>query len=250
MMRILPEIKESRGEKVFVNGELERRMLLMCYYVVFGKPLSEVKTDFGDSVRTETIEMALFSIFKEDSIFAEFMSLMKFQYEQIDFVAERIHELGDAYPIELHCAYSRELILVALGRSNEQRKYPSREGTLPITEDNLDVFFVTLNKTEKEYSPTTMYQDYIINEELFHWQSQSTTSVESKTGIRYINQRKTNGKVLLFLRENASDDYVTMPFTCLGLVEYEEHSGSLPISIKYRLKRAMPGKLLENSMIV
>ena len=42
-----------------------------------------------------------------------------------------------------------------------------------------DVFFVTLNKADKDYSPTTMYNDYSINSELFHWQSQSTTAENS-----------------------------------------------------------------------
>ncbi|MEN6462706.1 MAG: DUF3427 domain-containing protein [Syntrophomonas sp.] len=41
----------------------------------------------------------------------------------------------------------------------------------------LDVFFVTLNKSDKDYSPSTMYQNYAINEEQFHWQSKSVTSV-------------------------------------------------------------------------
>ena len=31
-------------------------------------------------------------------------------------------------------------------------------------------------------------QDYSVNEELFHWQSQSRTTEESITGQRYINQ--------------------------------------------------------------
>ena len=33
----------------------------------------------------------------------------------------------------------------------------------------LGVFFVTLNKVDKDYLPTTMYNDYSINGELFHW---------------------------------------------------------------------------------
>lgn len=47
-----------------------------------------------------------------------------------------------------------------------------------------------------------MYNDYSINEWLFHWQSQSTTSAESPTGQRYINHKKLGSKVLLFVREN------------------------------------------------
>jgi hypothetical protein len=43
-----------------------------------------------------------------------------------------------------------------------------REGVLYLSERKLDVFFVTLNKSEKDYSPSTMYQDYSVNKELFH----------------------------------------------------------------------------------
>lgn len=42
-----------------------------------------------------------------------------------------------------------------------------------------------------------MYEDYSIDENLFHWQSQSTVSPESNTGQRYINHRKTGDRALL-----------------------------------------------------
>ena len=32
-----------------------------------------------------------------------------------------------------------------------------------------DLFFITLDKSEKEYSPTTMYDDYPISQTLFHY---------------------------------------------------------------------------------
>jgi hypothetical protein len=42
-----------------------------------------------------------------------------------------------------------------------------------------------------------MYDDYAINSTLFHWQSQSTTSVDSPTGQRYIHHRRNNPKILM-----------------------------------------------------
>lgn len=32
----------------------------------------------------------------------------------------------------------------------------------------LQLFYMTLNKADKDYSPTTMHKDYSINESLFH----------------------------------------------------------------------------------
>ena len=48
----------------------------------------------------------------------------------------------------------------------------------------LQLFYVTRNKADKDYSPTTMHKDYSINKSLFHWQSQSTTAEASATGQR------------------------------------------------------------------
>ena len=91
-----------------------------------------------------------------------------------------------ACPLTLHASYTRDEVLAALGHWTRSEQPEMREGVLHLPELRADVFFVTLHKTEKDYSPTTMYQDYAINERLFHWQSQSTTSADSPTGRRYI----------------------------------------------------------------
>ena len=82
---------------------------------------------------------------------------------------------------------------------------------------NVDAFFVTLKKSEADYSPTTMYRDYPISPTLFHWESQSTTSVASPTGQRYLNGSST---VLLFVREQQKDEFGTAPYLFLGPAHY------------------------------
>ena len=49
-----------------------------------------------------------------------------------------------------------------------------------------DVLTVTLQKSERHYSPTTQYRDYAISPELFHWETQNITSTSSPTGQRYL----------------------------------------------------------------
>ncbi|WP_157593457.1 DUF3427 domain-containing protein, partial [Sedimentibacter sp. B4] len=86
----------------------------------------------------------------------------------------------EGLPLALHGSYQREEILAALGHA-ELNRPPSqfREGVLKTTVSGrtVDAFFITLNKSEAEYSPSTMYRDYPISPTLFHWESQSTTSV-------------------------------------------------------------------------
>ena len=118
----------------------------------------------------------------------------------------------------------------------------------------LDVFFVTLNKADKDYSPTTMYNDYSINSELFHWQSQSTTAENSATGQRYIHHRERGSRVLLFVREFKADRLsgITAAYTFLGTANYVHHTGSRPMNISWRLDYPIPAKYLKktNKLVV
>lgn len=119
-----------------------------------------------------------------------------------------------------------------------------REGVLHLPTILADAFLFTLHKTEKQYSPTTMYQDYAINERLFHWQSQSTTSADSPTGRRYIEQASRGYTILLFGREYKQENGLAAPYFFFGPARYVSHTGSRPISITWRLDHPLPAKLL------
>ena len=129
-----------------------------------------------------------------------------------------------------------------------------REGVKWLPDKQLDVFFVTLNKADKDYSPTTMYNDYSISESLFHWQSQSTTAENSPTGQRYIHHRERGSKVLLFVREFKSDRMTggAEAYTYLGTASYVKHEGSRPMNITWQLDRPIPAKFLKktNKLVV
>lgn len=103
-------------------------------------------------------------------------------------------------PLAVHSHASLDEILAAFGRMTFERRNRLRQGVDfdPVTQS--DLFFVTLEKAEGHYSPSTMYRDYAISPELFHWESQSTTSVRSPTGQRYLNHQARGTHVLLFVR--------------------------------------------------
>ncbi|MEQ9460449.1 MAG: DUF3427 domain-containing protein [Phycisphaeraceae bacterium] len=147
-------------------------------------------------------------------------------------------------PLALHARYTRDEILVGLGHWTQTRRPDFREGVLHLPEKRVDAFFVTLQKTEDAYSPTTMYEDYAISDRLFHWQSQSTTSAESKTGQRYLRHRELGYTPLLFVRERKhGPGGLAMPYVFLGPAGYVSHEGSRPVSIVWRLEHAMPQRV-------
>ena len=132
-------------------------------------------------------------------------------------------------PLQIHARYQREEILAALDFPRLPNSF--REGVFYFAERNVDAFFVTLKKSEADYSPTTMYADYPISRDLFHWESQSTTSDTSETARRYINHAEQGSSIHLFLREtNVADGKLGVPpYFYAGPVSYVEHAGSRPI---------------------
>lgn len=152
-------------------------------------------------------------------------------------------------PLGVHGRATRDEILSAFGRLSFARRSAIREGVYFDRETNTDLFFVTLEKTEGHYSPSTMYRDYAISPELFHWESQSQTSAESETGQRYLHQRVRNTNVILFVRHRKYDDGRTAAYTCLGPADYVSHKGSRPIAITWKLRYAMPEDFFRSARV-
>ena len=132
-------------------------------------------------------------------------------------------------------------MLAALDFASLARKPNSfREGVLYVPGIDVDAFFVTLQKSEADFSPTTLYRDYPISPTLFHWESQSTTSVGSATGQRYLYGSSTK---LIFVRQHKSNEFGTSPYLFAGPATYLEHSGERPIAITWQLEHPLPNDL-------
>lgn len=170
----------------------------------------------------------------------ELQQLLNWRYDHIDFI-DAPNTLPYVCPLDVHCTYSRDQLLCALGFNAFSSM---REGVKYLADRKTDVFLITLNKSDKDYSPTTMYNDYAVNSTLFHWQSQSTTTPESTTGQRYIHHAEKGSHILLFVREFKKDNWGTGSYTFLGEGTYVRHEGSKPMNILWRLKNAIPAKYL------
>ncbi len=139
-------------------------------------------------------------------------------------------------PLGVHARYTRDEVLAALGDAKSDRRPTSREGVVWVKQASVDVLFVTLRKSDTHFSPTTMYRDYAISPSEFHWESQSTTSVGSSTGQRYLHHDELGSRVLLFAREEAGE----RAFLYLGPAHYVRHAGDRPIGITWRLDWHLP----------
>lgn len=145
-------------------------------------------------------------------------------------------------PLRVHAHYTRAEISGALDLQTDRGKLlATQAGVLKCEKHKCDLFFVTLEKSEKDFTPTTLYHDYAISPTRFHWQSQGATRQTSETGLRY-QHPPAGWRLLLFVRRTKRDERgVTQPFLFLGPVEYVSHEGERPMSITWRLDTPVPG---------
>lgn len=165
------------------------------------------------------------------------------------------HPLGGDYqdiPLLTHAHYSREELLAGLGMGEQGQRTPGtvREGVSWIPSSRCEALLVTLHKSEKDFSPNTMYKDYAVSETLFHWESQHQTTPDSTAGQRYQHHVAHGSHIMLFVRESPTQEAGTAPYIFLGPVDYVSHEGSKPMSIMWRLQRPMPTTVFASASTV
>ena len=234
--RFIDFIINILNNNINITNDLEKRMLQMFQFTIENSISKDIT--FNEILNN-------IKIFKENKILcSEIIELLEYNKSKIDFIDKQI-DLGFECPLDVYCSYSKDQILVACDFFNVGGV---REGVRYLEDKKLDLFFVTLNKSEKDYSPSTMYKDYSLNEKLFHWQSQSTTTETGEVGQRYIHHKETGNKILLFVREEKKNKYgITETYTFLGTANYISHEGSKPMSILWELDYPIPAKYIKET---
>jgi hypothetical protein len=235
LIRLLELSDSQNTEAADLRDPVVARTLLMLHFTVWGRKANHPKDSQGILAR----------VAEHAQLRSELLELLRYRYDQLTMLTRRIR-MPFPCPLELHADYSRDQILAGVGHWTLERQPQSFEGVCFAKEIRTDLLFVTLNKTEEHYSPSTMYQDYAISEDLFHWESQNATSPESPTGQRYIAQDDSHN-VLLFVREDRQSNGLAAPYTFLGPVRHVAHEGSKPMSIQWRLDHAMPARFVDRT---
>ncbi|MCC5816654.1 MAG: DUF3427 domain-containing protein, partial [Leptospira sp.] len=220
-----------------VSDPEECQMAIMVYM--------DFWNEIGTKCKHESIEhsfekLKLFADRKDELIQLLEIRIDSLRHEEFSMDSNAYPSLTNC-PLRMHARYARDQILTAFGQHSFEKKSSSREGVLDMQDINTELLFVTLQKTEKNYSPTTMYNDYAITERLFHWQTQNTARPDKGKGLSYIEQSQNQKTILLFVREKNRDEYgKTMGYVNLGPVHYFSHEGSQPMSITWKLDHSIP----------
>ncbi len=150
--------------------------------------------------------------------------------------------MGEEVPLLAHAHYRREEILPALGiRTFETSPDMAHVSGVAWSEKfAADALLINLRKSERNFSPTTMYRDYAISRDQFHWESQNNTRPTSPTGQRYATKNSNGTNTLLFVRETPDNEIGTAPFVCLGTADLNSWKGEQPMQVTWDLHREMP----------
>ena len=228
----------QKGFVISLNqlSDEEKAMSLMIHYDVW-----QGKNGFN------SIEESLEAIGRNKVLVNEIIELLEILLDKIDFLEKEIL-LPYSQPLKLHSRYTREQIFAAFGMSTFESKTSNREGVAFINNLNTELLFVDLIKSEKDFSPSTLYQDYALSDRLFHWQTQNSARPDQGKGLSYINHEELRKKILLFVRERNEDEFKnTMSYVFLGEAKFIDSYGSKPMNITWELIEPMPHYLWKDS---
>ncbi|MEO7977939.1 DUF3427 domain-containing protein [Flavobacterium sp.] len=233
---ILKIAKLNFNVKIDDYNENEKAMFLMLHYDVW-----------QSAGGYESLEQSIQSIGKNKILVNEIIEVLEILIDKVDFKEIDI-QLPYNQPLKLHARYTRDQILSAFRLSTFDRKSSSREGVAENIDLNTELLFINLIKSEENFSPTTMYDDYAISETLFHWQSQNSSRPDIGKGLSYVRHIENDKKILLFIREKAKDENGnTMGYVFIGEANFKENEGEKPMNVKWELNEPIPNYLWKES---
>lgn len=217
-------------------NEVEKQMLLMLHYDVWQR-----------AGGFDSLEASIRAIGKNKMMVEEIIEVLELMLDRIDFLELDI-ELPFKQPLKLHGRYTRDQIFAALNFSSFNRKWTGVAGVANHPTLKFEALFINLVKTEADFSPTTMFDDYAVNEMIFHWQTQNAVHPETAVGQGYINHEALDKKILLFVREKPKDEFGNRyGYVFVGEGRYMNHYGASPMSIHWELNEPLPHYLWKDA---
>lgn len=223
----------------------ERKFFELFYYTIWMDTVDKVNHTFNLSI--QDISDAVASLVSMKWFMEELYVLVELRLSQLSKTTQWI-SIDDEAEIELYGCYSADEIHLLL--ENKLGRWQVF-GTQYNTERKFVMVFVTINKSDKEYSPSTRYEDYAISPNQFHWQSMNSVRIDSEEGQRIIQQPTNGWKYILFVRDAKKDEYGnTNGYYCLGLIDYNSSIGERPMNVVWDMQHSIPGFILETAKAI
>lgn len=234
------------GMKLWADATTrERKFIELFYFTLWMDPIEKVNKLY--STFFSSIAEAVESLAGISWMMEELGVLIDLRLSQLSKTTEWIR-IDDKAEIELYGCYSADEIHIML--ENKLGRWQVL-GTQYNVERKFAMVFVTLKKSDKEYSPSTLYEDYAISQLQFHWQSMNKVTKQCDEGQRITQQRNNGWKFILFVRDTKRDEFGnTNAYYCLGLMDFNSCHGEKPLNVVWDMRSKIPGFILETAKTV
>jgi superfamily II DNA or RNA helicase len=236
--RLRSVVKDLRKANVAEALAIAGDAAMTTHYRFWGKP--------GAALGMATLEDSFQRLSCNPSILSDLDEILELSASETRG-SGKIPELPFACAFELHAQYGTNEIKAPFGLATFDTAGQTGVGVFHVPIVKAYALMITFQKTEREYSPSTMYADYPISRELLHWESQSTTSQHSATGQNLIHCAERGYTILIFARDQKSKNGCTVPFIYLGNADLISYESERPIKIIWRLKNPMPVEMFEEN---
>lgn len=223
----------------------ECKFFKLFYYTVWRDDIDKVNKEYELSI--SDMHGAISSLGAMNWFIEELSYLVELRLSQLSKTTQWL-TVDDKAEIELYGCYSADEIHLLLEDRLGRWLVP---GTQYNRERKFAMVFVTINKSDKEYSPSTRYEDYAISADQFHWQSMNSVRIDSEEGQRIIHQPTNGWKYILFVRDTKKDEYGnTNGFYCLGFIDYKSSADECPMNVIWNMQYPIPGFILETAKAI
>lgn len=237
-IKVIRRVVQSDFSNAVIN-ELPSHYVKMIYYNLFFKKLQKLNEDTQENFTTEID--AICALAGMDSLKQELLEILDYIEHKINRIMK---PLCDELDFNLYGLYSRDEINIIADGNIARGSYMA--GKYDIRKYKIQMLFCTINKSDKEYSAETMYEDYAINPTTCHWQSQNSTRADSDAGRLYTEQSQNGWRFLLFVRDTKSNSYgFTNPYYCLGFIDFIDAKGECPMIINWKMREPIPASIFE-----
>lgn len=222
------------------------RMLIAKLFTLGG---SSYKTKLGINQPFSSYDEALTHIRRFPDVCAEIRQVMDVAGKELHSAEIPVRHATDEHVFTAHATYSRPEILAVFGFNGSEQKPVNlvhQAGVEKFDAHDIDLMFVTLQKDPATRSPETLYKDYAISSDRFHWESPASWDLENKNTLRYTDPQR---KRWLFVREKEQSDFhgKGAPFTLVGPATYVNATGGRPVQFEWELPIPMPNDLYQQA---
>jgi hypothetical protein len=145
---------------------------MLAHYRIWGVPCK--------TLGIQNLEDSFRRVSENPSILSDLIEILEWA-ESETTVEGQVPERPFPSLFELHAQYGSRDIQAVLGQATLETAGQTGVGLLHFPSVRAYALLITYQKTEREFSPSTMYADYPISRELLHWESQSNAAGPTTT---------------------------------------------------------------------